>query len=274
MPADRSQSAEAVDSLRVSKVSFDAPWKWLDLGWLDLWAAPSAGLTLGAIAAAGALLIAATLVKFQALPVLLPLAGGFLLIGPLLAVGLYEVSRRREFGQTATLADGVRAASKVTGRVALFGVLLLIIYLGWVRIAFVLFMLFFGTSALPPLPEFVPTLLFTPHGLGLLVTGTAIGAVLAMLTFAISAIAVPLLFDRPIDPITASVVSVRAVLLNPKAMILWAALIAAAVVLGFVTLFLGLVVTFPLIGHATWHAFRELLSGTAAGNSDQQNAWK
>jgi uncharacterized membrane protein len=258
--ADGSRSAEAVEFLPPSEVPFDAPWKWLDLGWRDLWAAPSVGLTFGGIAAAGAFLIAAALVKFQALPLFLPLAGGFLLIGPLFAVGLYEVSRRRELGQTATLRDSVRAASKATGRLALFGVLQLIINLAWVRIAFLLFMLFFGTSALPPLSEFVPTLLFTPHGLGLLVIGTAVGAILAMLTFAISAIAVPLLFDHPADPITASVISVQAVILNPRAMMLWAALIAAAVVLGFVTLFLGLVVTFPVIGHATWHAYRDLLS--------------
>jgi uncharacterized membrane protein len=256
-----SRPAEGVEFLRPSEIAFDAPWKWLDLGWRDLWAAPSAGLTFGAAAAAGAFLIAVALLKFEALPLFLPLAGGFLLIGPLFAVGLYEISRRRELGQAVTLRGSIRAASKASGRLALFGVLLLLINFAWVRIAFLLFMLFFGTSALPPLSEFVPTLLFTPHGLGLLVTGTATGAVLAMLTFAISAIAVPLLFDRPVDPVTASVISVQAVILNPKAMSLWAALIAAAVVLGFATLFVGLVVTFPLIGHATWHAYRDLLGG-------------
>jgi uncharacterized membrane protein len=258
--ADGSQSAEALDTLRVSKVPFDAPWKWLDLGWRDLWAAPSASLTFGAIAAAGAFLIAAALVEFGALPLFLPLAGGFLIIGPLLAVGLYEVSRRRELGQAVALRDSLRAAYQSLGRLALFGVLLLIIFFAWVRIAFLLFMLFFGTSALPPLPEFVPALLFTPHGLGLLVTGTAVGAALAVLTFAISAVSVPLMFDRSIDPVTASVISVQAVLLNPRALALWAALIAAAAVLGFVTFFLGLSVTFPLAGHATWHAYRDLLS--------------
>jgi uncharacterized membrane protein len=258
---DGSRSAETVESLRISEVPFDAPWKWLDLGWRDLWASPSVSLTFGAVAAAGAFLIAAALVKFEALPLFLPIAGGFLLIGPLLAVGLYEVSRRRELGQAPGLRGSLRAAYKATGRLALFSLLLLILYLAWVRIAFLLFMLFFGTSALPPLAEFVPALLFTPHGLGLLVTGTAVGAALAALTFAISAVSVPLLFDRSADPITASAISVRAVYLNPKAMGLWAALIAAAAVLGFVTLFLGLAVTFPLIGHATWHAYRDMLNG-------------
>jgi uncharacterized membrane protein len=245
--------------LRISEVPFDAPWKWLDLGWRDLWAAPSIGISFGAVAVAGAFLMAAALVKFEALPLLLPLAGGFLLVGPLLAVGLYEVSRRRELGQAPALRGSIRVACEAIGRLALFSLLLLIIYLAWVRIAFLLFMLFFGTGTLPPAAEFVPALLFTPHGLGLLVTGTAIGAALAVLTFAISAVSVPLLFDRSADPITASAISVRAVFLNPKAMGLWAALIAAAAVLGFVTLFLGLAVTFPLIGHATWHAYRDVL---------------
>jgi uncharacterized membrane protein len=176
-------------------------------------------------------------------------------------VGLYEVSRRRELGQAPALRGSIRAAYEATGRLALFSLLLLIIYLAWVRIAFLLFMLFFGTSAFPAVAEFVPALLFTPHGLGLLVTGTAVGAALAALTFAISAVSVPLLFDRSPDPITASAISIRAVFLNRKAMSLWAALIAAAAVVGFVTLFLGLIVTFPLIGHATWHAYRDVLNG-------------
>jgi uncharacterized membrane protein len=141
---------------------------------------------------------------------------------------LFFVPRRSELGQTPTLRGSIRAAYEAIGRLALFGFLLLIIYLAWVRIAFLLFMLLFGTSALPPLFEFLSALLFTPHGLGILVTGTAIGAALAVLTFTISAIAVPLLFDRGVDPVTAAVISVEAVFLNPKVMALWAALIAAA----------------------------------------------
>jgi uncharacterized membrane protein len=110
----------------------------------------------------------------------------------------------------------------------------------------------------PPASEFVPTLLFTPHGLGLLVTGTIVGAVIAFIVFAISAISVPLLMTQRIDAVTAMAASVAAVRLNPKAMMLWAALIAGLMALGIATIFAGLVVVFPLIGHATWHAYRDL----------------
>jgi uncharacterized membrane protein len=124
-------------------------------------------------------------------------------------------------------------------------------------------MLFFGNADIPPVENFVPTLLFTPHGLGLLVMGTAVGAVFASVAFAISAIAVPMLLDRKVDVITAVTASVRAVNMNRPAMILWAVLIVGLIAMGFAALFAGLAVAFPLIGYATWHAYREL-TGTEA----------
>ena len=135
----------------------------------------------------------------------------------------------------------------------------MLVYLAWVEIAFLLFMLFFGPQPMPPLDVFVSNLLLTPRGLGLLIVGTGVGIVLATIVFAISAIAGPLLMTEPVDVVTAATISVGACRKNPKAMALWAALIAGAMVLGFVTLFVGLVIMFPLIGHATWHAFRDLL---------------
>ncbi len=142
----------------------------------------------------------------------------------------------------------------------MFGVVLLLIYFFWVRLAFLIFMLFFGTENLPPLEIFIPRLLFTTEGLGLLVVGTAVGAILSAVSFALSAIAVPMIFDRQTDPITAASVSVQSVVRNTKAMALWAVLIVAATVTGFATLFLGLIVVFPLLGHASWHAYRDLVA--------------
>ena len=140
-----------------------------------------------------------------------------------------------------------------------FGAILAFLYVLWVQIAFLLFMLFMGGQALPSADQFVPTLLFTPRGLGLLVAGTATGAVLAFLVFGISVIAPPLLMTRQIDAVSAMRASLMAVALNPKPMLLWAGLIAGFMALGIATLSIGLIVIFPLIGHATWHAFRDLV---------------
>ena len=139
------------------------------------------------------------------------------------------------------------------------GLLLMLVYLAWVEIAFLLFMLFFGPQPMPPLDVFVSNLVLAPRGLGLLIVGSGIGMALAAIVFAISAVAVPLLMTERVDVVTAATISVGACRKNPKAMALWAALIAGAMALGFGAVFFGLVITFPLIGHATWHAFRDLL---------------
>jgi uncharacterized membrane protein len=240
------------------RVAFDAPWEWLGAGWRDLWSAPAISLCYGAAFAAAAYIFVLQLSRMEALPLLLPLAGGFLLIAPLLAAGFYEVSRRRERGEAASLRNIFQAAKEARGRLALFGVALLLLFFFWMQVASLLFMLFFGNAGFPPIEQFVPTLLFTPHGLGLLVTGTAVGAVFAATAFAISAIAVPMLLDRNVDVVTAMRTSVEAVRLNPPAMMLWAALIAGLSAAGLVTLFAGLVIVFPLCGYATWRAYREL----------------
>ncbi len=242
----------------IRRVAFDAPWAWLAAGWRDLWSAPIISLTYGAIFAAAAYAFVFQLSSTNVLPLMLPIAGGFMLIGPLLAVGLYEISRKRESNARASFNDIITAVKESNGQLAFFGVMLLLLYFFWMRVAFLLFMLFFGSADIPPVENFVPTLLFTPHGLGLLVTGTAVGAVFAAVAYAASAIAVPMLLDRKVDVITAVSASVKAVNLNRPAMILWAVLIAGLIAMGFAALFVGLAIAFPLIGHATWHAYREL----------------
>jgi len=242
----------------VRRVAFDAPWAWLAAGWRDLWSAPAISLTYGAAFAALAYAFVFQLSRIDALPLMLPLAGGFMLIGPLLAVGLYEISRRRERNEKPSFGDIISAARHSGAQLAYFGVMLLLLYFFWMQIASLLFMLFFGNADIPPVENFVPVLLFTGHGLGLLVVGTAVGSVLAAVAYSISAIAVPMLLDQPVDVVTALRASVEAVRLNPSAMLLWAALVLGMTTLGFLALFAGLAIAFPLIGHATWHAYREL----------------
>lgn len=154
----------------------------------------------------------------------------------------------------------IMAVVNAPGQLGFFGAILAFAFFVWLEIAFLLLMLFMGTSAVPPASDFVPTLLFTPHGRGLLVVGTIAGGVLAAIVYGISVISVPLLMTRQIDAVTAMSASLEAVVQNPKPMALWAALIAGLMALGVATLFLGLIVVFPLIGHATWHAYRSLVS--------------
>ncbi len=243
----------------VRTVSFDAPWSWLAAGWRDLCRVPQVSLFYGAIFAIVAGLLIAGLTQFGWQSLSLALTGGFLLVGPMLGVGLYEVSHRLETGEPVRLADVLFVGTRSPGQLAFMGVLLLIVFFVWIEIALLMFMLFFGGVALPPAESFISTLLFTPRGLGLLIVGTVAGAVLAGTVFALSAVSVPLLMVRELDVITAATTSVRAVLKNPRAMALWAAIIAAAMAFGVATAFVGLVVAFPLIGHATWHAFRDLI---------------
>jgi uncharacterized membrane protein len=254
-----SEVASAVAGVTVERVPFDAPWRWLAAGWRDLWSAPHISLFYGVVFAALSVALALCLMVTGLTSLILALGGGFLLIGPVAATGLYEVSRRLEAGESVDLGDVFKARPKALGQLGFFGAILAFAFFIWVQLAFLLFMLFLGSRGLPPPSEFVPTLLFTTHGLGLLVTGTIVGGVLAALVFAISAISVPLLMTRRIDAVTAIAASLAAVQLNPKPMALWAGLIAGFIALGTATLFVGLVVVFPLIGHATWHAFRDLV---------------
>jgi len=249
----------AIDGVAIEQVAFDAPWNWLAAGWRDLWSAPQISLLYGIVFAALSAALTLGLLVADLASLVLALAGGFLLLGPVAAVGLYEVSRRLEKGERVSWRDVFRIWPKTAGQLGFFGAILAFVYFVWVQVAFLLLMLFLGSKPLPPASEFVPTLLFTAHGLGLLVTGTIIGGALAALTFSISVISVPLLMTRRIDAVTAITDSLAAVMQNPKPMALWAALIAGFIAVGIATVFVGLVIAFPLIGHATWHAFRDVV---------------
>lgn len=250
---------DAAATPAIAEIRADTPWTWLAAGWRDLWHQPLLSLGYGAVFTVIAGLMVLGLFWIDAVSLSLVLAAGFLLVGPLLAVGLYEKSRRLERQSHVRLGEilVVRTAAPVS--LAFIGVILMFILLVWVRLATILFAVFLGTEGFPPLAEFVPTLLFTAHGLGLLVVGSVVGGVLALLVFAISAVSVPLLVERRLDAVTAIATSVRAVLANFGPMLLWGALIVGLMVLGMATLFIGLIIVFPLVGHATWHAQRSLI---------------
>lgn len=244
--------------LPVRRVPLDAPWDWIARGWRDLCALPVASLTYGAIFSALAWIFLLALNALEATAMIPVMAAGFLLIAPLAAAGLYEMSRRLEKGEPVTARAVFDACLSAIGRLGFFGIVLFFAFFIWVELAFLLLSLFLGEVALPAPSQFIHTMLFTNAGLGLLFIGTLTGGLLAAVVFSISSVAVPLLLAKDVDAVTAMATSVRATSLNAGPMLLWAAIIAGYMVLGFATLFIGLIVIFPLLGHATWHAFRAL----------------
>ena len=254
------QAASATAGARAvpRRVPFDAPWNWLAAGWRDMWTIPTLSLSYGAAFAVGAAAMATLLWAQGWNSLFLALAGGFLLVGPLFGVGLYQASRKLEAGERVGLSDMLAAGFAAKGQLSFFGAMLAFCYMIWLQMAFLLLMLFLGGGGLPPASEFVPTLLFTPHGLGLLIVGSIVGGAIASLVFVISAVSVPALLVGQTDAVSAARASAHAVFANIKPMALWAGLIAMMMFAGFATLFVGLVLAFPLIGHATWHAYRDV----------------
>jgi uncharacterized membrane protein len=186
------------------------------------------------------------------------LLGGFLLVAPLIAISLYELSRQLEQGQPANVSKARAAWRSNAGSIALFGLMLTLAYIFWERVAAIIFAFFYSGQALH-LSRLAQELLLSGQYVGLLLAFFAAGAALAAVVFALSVVSAPLLVDRPVDVITAALTSLRCCARNPGAMLLWAVLIAALTAVGFATLMLGLIVIFPWLAYASWHAYRDLV---------------
>lgn len=247
---------------RVRVVGMDRPWAWLSAGWRDLVAAPKVSLAYGAVFAGFGLAITVGAWSAGIIYLTLPLAAGFMLIGPILAVGLYDVSRRLSLGETPSLDQAIAAWRTNRTQIALMGMVLLIIFLFWIRIASLLVALFFSKSALS-LGTLIQETLFSVNGISFLFVGSFIGAVLAAVVFALSAVSVPMLLDRPVNVFTAMATSWEVTRRNPKTMALWAGLIVLFAGVGLVTFYIGLIVALPLLAHATWHAYRDTVASEA-----------
>ncbi len=247
-------------SAAIRHVELDRPWSWLRAGWRDLVATPGVSLAYGVVFAVLGYALTLGLFASGLYYLILPMTAGFLIVGPLAAVGLYEISRRHEAGQLTSFGDALGAWRRNASQIALMGVALLLMLILWGRIAALIFILYFGVGNVPSIDNLLVETFLTPSSLPFLVFGTAVGGVLAAATFAISAISIPMLLDRPeANVMDAIVTSIRAVVQNPKAMAFWGLLIVLFVGAGLATLFLGLIVALPLVGHATWHAYKDLV---------------
>jgi len=229
-------------------------------GFRDFQRAPGYGLALGTLCAAiGALIVWS--VFAAGLPYLAyPLAAGFAFVGPLIAAVLYEVSRWLEYGLPTTASE-VWQRVKSRAELRWMGFMTLFIFIMWMYQVRFLLAIFLGDRGMAPtLPDLVNAVMTTNEGLLFLVVGNIEGAILAAILFSLSVISFPLVLDRDADFVTAMITSLRAVAQNPKPMLLWAAIIAVLVFVSMLPLFAGLVVTLPVLGHATWHLYRRVVA--------------
>ncbi len=246
----------------IRTVDVDRSGHWLAAGWRDFLATPRVSLVYGGVFAVVSALLSVGLIAAGLGSLVLPLAGGFVLLAPVLVVGLYDVSRRLERGGEISLRHVFGAFRDNIGQLSAMGVVLLVIWFVWVEIAIVLFAIFFN-QAPPPLDQFVEEVLFSVESAPFLLIGSALGATLAAAIFTVTAVSIPLLMDRPIDVVTAIGASILAVRANWQVMFGWAAMIAVFTAAGVAVFFVGLAVALPVLAYATWHAYRDLLEPDA-----------
>jgi uncharacterized membrane protein len=232
----------------------------LRLGWEDFKAVPSHAIILCVIYPVLGLVLFRMVLGYSVLPLLFPLAAGFTLVGPFAALGLYELSRRRERGEEAAAwhaIDVLRAPS--FGAMLALGTLLLALFVTWIAAADAIYIANFGHAPAASISDFARRVLTTPDGWSLIVVGCGVGFLFALVALCVSVVSFPLMLDRHASAVDAIRTSLRAVMKNPFTMAAWGLIVAALLVIGSLPLFVGLAVVLPVLGHATWHLYRKVV---------------
>ena len=233
-------------------LDFDAPKRWIKLGLADLRRAPAKSLTYGLAAMILCCAAAYTGFVVSGPLVLLSVLSGLTLIGPVMAIGLYSISCQLQFGLAPKFSYCIRDEARGVGNLALFSSILIVLFLVWVHLGHLLHIFF-------PVGGFSSSWTDLIFFFGI---GSLVGGVFAVITFCISAFSLAMILDRKADLATAVVTSINAVLRNRKVMLVWAAMILGGIVISVITGLLGLIVIFPILGHATWHAYQETVDSS------------
>ncbi len=231
---------------------------WLKAGWRDLATNPISSVLYGLMVAIVSAALIYSFLEFNLDYILFPALSGFMIVAPLVAMGLYQKSAKLAQGERADLSDMLAVKPRSGGQMLFVGLLLTLLALIWLRAAVLVYALFFGYRAFPGADEFIPLILGTPAGWGMLVTGILVGGLFAAFGFAVSAFSIPMLLDKRTDALSAMGTSMALVWNNLPVMIAWGAVVLVMIAISIATLILGLVIIFPLLGHATWHAYRDM----------------
>lgn len=231
---------------------------WLAAGWRDFVTFPGSSLFYGIATFAISLLTIVGLFRFGYDYILFPALSGFFVIGPLVATGLYEKSRRLDEGAPVTLPSMMFVKARSGGQILFVGVLLCLLMLLWMRAAVLLYALFFGLRPFPGLGEVAAILTATPAGLALLAVGSFVGGLFAALSLAVSVFAIPMLLAERTDALTAMGQSMALTWHNRGVMLAWGAIVVGLFALSLATALAALIVVFPVLGHATWHAYAQM----------------
>ncbi|MGX8008063.1 DUF2189 domain-containing protein [Mesorhizobium sp. ORM8.1] len=235
-------------------------WDSLKLGAEDFWAKPSHYVFLCLIYPIVGLILTQWTSGSNAIQLVYPLMSGFALIGPFAAIGLYEISRRRELGMNSHWHHALDVRhSPALPSIAVIGILLFALFLLWLFTAQSIYTSLFGTEPPASVGAFLRDVLTTGKGWTLILIGNAAGFVFAVVVLATTVVAFPLLLDRDVGAVSAIETSARAVMANPLQMALWGLTVAVLLVVGSIPLFAGLAVVMPILGHATWHLYRKLV---------------
>jgi uncharacterized membrane protein len=239
-------------------VSPAAAFGWLSAGWRDFTIQSADSISYGLLVFLVSVVTVVGLFAFHRDYILFPAFAGFMVVGPVIGIGLYEKSRRIAEGKPVSLWHMIFVKPESGGQTLFAGVLLFLLTLLWMRAAVILYALFFGLRPFPGLDGIIPMLFTTQIGWAMLVVGSAVGGLFAAFAFAISAFSIPMLLTERTDALTAMGTSMALVWNNLPVMLTWAAIMLALIFASIVTGLLGMIVVFPVLGHGSWHAYRTM----------------